>query len=279
MQKLGLIAGGGSLPVEIAEHCQRSGRPLFVIRLKGFAGAGLEPFAGAEVGLAELGKCFKALKRAGCKAVCLAGQVNRPDFATLMPDLRGLAALPAAIAAARKGDDALLRMLVAEFEKEGFAVEGAHEVMDDLGLAAGPLGRLAPGPEHQADIDHALNVARTIGRLDAGQAAVVCRGLVLALEAAEGTDALLARVAELPEALRGRPGAPLGVLAKAPKPIQETRVDLPTIGPATVEAAARAGLAGIVGEAGHLLVLDRDMVIALADDLGLFIIGVEAAVP
>ena len=112
MQKLGLIAGGGSLPVEIAEHCRRSGRPLFVIRLKGFAGAGLEPFAGAEVGLAELGKCFKALKRAGCEAVCLAGQVNRPDFATLMPDLRGLAALPAAIAAARKGDDALLRMLV-----------------------------------------------------------------------------------------------------------------------------------------------------------------------
>ena len=275
MQKLGLIAGGGSLPVEIAEHCQRSGRPLFVIRLKGFAGAGLEPFAGAEVGLAELGKCFKALKRAGCKAVCLAGQVNRPDFTTLMPDLRGLAALPAAIAAARKGDDALLRMLVAEFEKEGFAVEGAHEVMDDLGLAAGPLGRHAPGPEHQADIGHALQVARAIGRLDAGQAAVVCRGLVLALEAAEGTDALLARVADLPEALRGTPDAPLGVLAKAPKPMQETRVDLPTIGPATVEAAARAGLAGIVGEAGHLLVLDREAVIALADDLGLFIVGVE----
>ena len=276
MQKLGLIAGGGSLPVEIAEHCQRSGRPLFVIRLKGFAGAGLEPFAGAEVGLAELGKCFKALKRAGCTAVCLAGQVNRPDFATLMPDLRGLAALPAAIAAASKGDDALLRMLVAEFEKEGFAVEGAHEVMDDLGLAAGPLGQHGPGAEHQADIDHALHVARAIGGLDAGQAAVVCRGLVLALEAAEGTDALLARVAELPEALRGRPDAPMGVLAKAPKPTQETRVDLPTIGPATIEAAARAGLAGIVGEAGHLLVLDRDAVIALADDLGLFIVGVEA---
>lgn len=275
MQKLGLIAGGGSLPVEIAEHCQRSGRPLFVIRLKGFAGAGLEPFAGAEVGLAELGKCFKALKRAGCKAVCLAGQVNRPDFSTLMPDLRGLAALPAAIAAARRGDDALLRMLVAEFEKEGFSVEGAHEVMNDLGLGAGPLGRHAPGPEHQTDIAHAMQVARAIGRLDAGQAAVVCRGLVLALEAAEGTDALLARVADLPPALRGRPGAPLGVLAKARKPTQETRVDLPTIGPATVQAVARAGLAGIVGETGHLLVLDRDAVIALADELGLFIVGVE----
>ena len=279
MKKLGLIAGGGSLPVEIAQHCQRSGRAVFVIRLKGFAGAGLEPFAGAEVGLAELGKCFKALKRAGCEAVCLAGQVNRPDFSTLMPDLRGLAVLPAAIAAARQGDDALLRVLLGEFEKEGFAVEGAHQVMDDLGLAAGPLGRIAPGPDAAQDIVQAMEVARAIGRLDAGQAAVVCRGLVLALEAAEGTDALLARVAELPQALRGRPGAPMGVLAKAPKPTQETRVDLPTIGPATVRAAASAGLAGIVGEAGGLLVLDREAVIALADELGLFVLGVEPHTP
>lgn len=279
MQKLGLIAGGGSLPVEIAEHCQRSGRPLFVIRLKGFAGQGLEPYAGAEVGLAELGKCFKALKRAGCHAVCLAGNVARPDFTALMPDLRGLAALPAAIAAARKGDDALLRMLVAEFEKEGFVVEGAHEVMDDLSLGAGPLGRIQPGADSAADIQQALDVARAIGRLDAGQAAVVCRGLVLGLEAAEGTDALLARVADLPEALRGRPGAAVGVLAKAPKPTQEKRVDLPTIGPATVEGVARAGLAGIVGEAGHLLVLEREAVIALADELGIFILGVEAPGP
>ena len=279
MRKLGLIAGGGSLPVEIAEHCERSGRDLFVIRLKGFAGEGLEQFAGAEVGLAELGKCFKALKRAGCEAVCLAGQVNRPDFTSLMPDLRGLAALPAAIAAARKGDDALLRMLVGEFEKEGFAVEGAHEVMDDLGLGAGPLGHVQPDSEHAEDIVRAMEAARAVGRLDAGQAAVVCRGLVLALEAAEGTDALLARVAELPEALRGRPGAPVGVLAKAPKPIQETRVDLPTIGPATIEAVARAGLAGIVGEVGHLLVLDRERVIALADELGVFIVGLEPPAP
>lgn len=250
-----------------------------MIRLKGFAGAGLEPFTGAEVGLAELGKCFKALKRAGCEAICLAGQVARPDFTTLMPDLRGLAALPAAIAAARKGDDALLRMLVGEFEKEGFTVEGAHEVMDDLGLAAGTLGAVQPGPDAAADIAQAMEVARAIGRLDAGQAAVVCRGLVLALEAAEGTDALLARVADLPEALRGRPGSPVGVLAKAPKPSQERRVDLPTIGPATVQAVARAGLAGIVGEAGHLLVLDRDTVIRLADELGIFIVGLEPPAP
>ena len=279
MKKLGLIAGGGTLPVEIAEHCRRSGRPLFVIRLKGFAGAELAPYAGAEVGIAELGKCFKALKRAGCQAVCLVGSVARPDFAALIPDLRGLAVIPAAIAAARKGDDALLRLMVGEFEKEGFAVEGATEVMDDLSLAAGVLGAVSPSDDCMADVRRALEVARAIGRVDVGQGAVVCRGLVLAVEAQEGTDAMLARVAELPAALRGRPGACAGVLAKAPKPIQETRVDLPTIGPATVHAVARAGLAGIVGEAGGLVVLDREAVIQLADELGVFILGVEPSGP
>lgn len=279
MRKLGLIAGGGTLPVEIAEHCRRSGRPLFVIRLKGFAGPELSPYAGAEVGIAELGKCFKALKRAGCEAVCLVGNVSRPDFAALVPDLRGLAVLPGAISAARKGDDALLRLMIGEFEKEGFAVEGATEVMEDLSLGSGPLGRVTPGADVMADVDRALVVARAIGRLDVGQGAVVCRGLVLAVEAQEGTDAMLARVADLPVALRGQPGASAGVLAKAPKPIQETRVDLPTIGPATVHAAARAGLAGIVGEAGGLLVLERETVIALADQLGLFILGVEPGKP
>ena len=279
MQKLGLIAGGGTLPVEIAEHCRRSGRPLFVIRLKGFAGQALAPYAGAEVGMAELGKCFKALKRAGCQAVCLAGNVTRPDFASLIPDLRGLAVLPAAIAAARKGDDALLRLLLGEFEKEGFSVEGAHEVMDDLGLPSGPLGSIAPSEENLADVARALEVARAIGAMDIGQGAAVCRGLVLAVEAAEGTDAMLARVAELPEALRGRPGACAGVLAKAPKPMQETRIDLPTIGPATVRGVARAGLAGIVGEAGGLIVLERETVIELADEFGLFILGVEPKTP
>ena len=279
MRKLGLIAGGGSLPVEIAQHCQRSGRPLFVIRLKGFAGAGLEPFAGAEVGLAELGKCFKALKRAGCDAVCLAGQVNRPDFSSLMPDLRGLAAMPAAIAAARKGDDALLRMLVGEFEKEGFAVEGAHEVMDDLAIAEGPLGRIAPGPDHAADIAQAMEAARAVGVSTPVRRAVVCRGLVLALEAAEGTDALLARVAELPEALRGRPGAPLGVLAKAPKPLRRPGWTCrPSVRPPSTPRPARAWPGSWARRAGCWC-STVTAVIALADELGVFILGVEPHAP
>ena len=163
---------------------------------------------------------------------------------------------------------------VHEFEREGFAIEGAHEVGAGLALGEGPLGRIAPGEAHLADIVRALSVARAVGKLDIGQGAVVARGLVLAVEAQEGTDAMLARCAELPIALRGTPEAPMGVLAKAPKPIQERRVDMPTIGVATVTAAAHAGLAGIVGETGALLVVDRQAVVQRADDLGLFIVGV-----
>lgn len=275
--RLGLIAGGGDLPLQIARHCQESGRPLFVVRLRGFADPHMEAFPGETVGLAEVGRCIRVLKAAGCEAVCLAGNVARPDFAALKPDFRGMAMLPRLVLEARKGDDALLRAVLDEFRKEGFAIEGAHEARSDLVLGAGLLGRHAPSAGDLADVRRALDIARRIGELDIGQGAVVCDGLVLAVEAQEGTDAMLRRVAEeVAPALRGEPGRRRGVLAKAPKPIQETRVDLPTLGPATVRGAARAGLAGIAGEAGRTLVLEREAVIALADELGLFVVGIDA---
>ncbi len=279
MRKLGLIAGGGDLPLTLAAHCRLVGRPLFVIRLAGFAGPELAAFDGADAGLAELGKGIKALRRAGCEAVCFAGKVDRPDLARLKPDLRGLRALPGAAAAARRGDDALLTFLLKEFESEGFAIEGAHEVMGTLTLSAGPVGLHAPTESHAGDIARALEAARVIGRLDAGQAAVACDGLILALEAQEGTDLMLERVARLPLALRGTPDAPRGVLAKACKPGQELRVDLPTIGPRTLHLAAAAGLGGIVGETGRLLILERPQTLRLADELGLFLFGAPSPAP
>ncbi len=244
-----------------------------MIRLRGFAAPGLDEFDGAHVGIAQLGAGVRALRQAGCESVCFAGSVARPDFRDLKPDMRGLAALPGAIAAARQGDDRLLTFLIGEFEKDGFAVEGAHEVMTGLALEVGPLGRHSPGDKHLADIARAMEAARAIGALDAGQGAVCCEGLILALEAQEGTDAMLSRVADLPEAIRGTPDRPRGVLAKACKPGQDVRMDLPTIGPATLRHAKRAGLAGVAGEAGLILVLDREAVISLADELGLFVIG------
>ena len=273
MHKLGLLAGGGELPITLAKQCRAAGRPLFVIRLKGIADEGLREFEGADIGIAEIGKAFAALKKSGCRAVCLAGMVQRPDFSALKPDLRGLTLLPGVIAAARKGDDALLRFLLGEFEAEGFAIEGAHEVAAGLTLPAGPLGAVAPSADDMADIHKAFHVAGEIGRMDIGQGAIVCRGLVLAVEAQEGTDAMLTRCAALPAPLRGEPGQPMGVLAKRPKPIQEQRIDLPAIGVTTVLGAARAGLKGVVGETDKVLVLDREAVVEAADRLGLFVYG------
>jgi DUF1009 family protein len=275
MPRLGLIAGGGALPIELATLRQAAGQPAYVIRLRGFADPALQAFDGAEVGIAELGRCFDLLKRAACDQVCMAGQVNRPDFAALKPDFRGLTALPGAITAARQGDDALLRYLLRQFEAEGFTVIGAHQVTGGLLLDLGATGAHRPDAQAQADLGQAMQVASAIGALDIGQAVVVAGGLVLAVEAQEGTDALLRRCAELPVAIRGEPGRRLGVLVKRPKPIQERRMDLPVIGVDTVERAAAAGLAGIAGEAGGLLVLNKPQVIATADQLGLFLFGLE----
>jgi DUF1009 family protein len=260
----------------LAQQCRAVGRPLFVIRLRGFADPALAEYDGAEAGLGELGKWFDLLRAAGCKAVCTAGQVNRPDFSALKLDWRGVKALPGAIAAASQGDDALLRFLVTEFEREGFEVEGVHQVSGELTLAAGPLGRVHPAGEDLDDMAKGFQVAGEIGRLDIGQGVVMCRGLVLAVEAQEGTDAMLARCAALPRALRGEPGDPKGVLVKRAKPIQELRIDLPTLGLATLRGAARAGLAGVAGEAGRTLVVDREAVIEEADKLGLFVYGLSA---
>lgn len=272
--KLGLVAGGGDLPLTLARHCEATGRPFHVVRLRGFAEPSLARFNGSDVGISELGKGFAALRRAGCQSVCFAGLVKRPDLRALKPDLRGLAALPGAVAAASRGDDALLSFLLREFEREGFVVEGAHEVMGGLSIEAGPFGSVFPQEQHLRDIERALEAARAIGRLDIGQAAVSCDGVVLALEAQEGTDAMLGRITGLPAALRGTPQSPRGVLAKAAKPGQELRVDLPTIGPTTIERLTQAGLAGVVGESGRLLVVDQERTRQAADAAGIFILGV-----
>ena len=274
--KLGIIAGGGDLPVALARKCARSGRPFHVIRLRGFADQSPTDLAGEIIGIAEIGKVIQSLRSNDCGAVCFAGYVKRPDLAALKPDLRGMTVIAGAIIAARGGDDALMRYMVGVFEKDGFAIEGADEVDDDLTLPMGCLGAVTVPPDCQSDIEQALVVARAIGGLDIGQGAVVVDGLVIAVEAQEGTDAMLSRCADLPLDIRGNPDTRRGVLAKCAKPIHELRIDLPTIGVSTIEGVAAAGLAGIVGEAGRMIVLDRPAVISAADRLGLFIVGVQA---
>lgn len=273
MNKLGLIAGGGALPVAVAARCEAEGRPVFVVRLAGFADVHLARYPGLDAGMAEFGRILSALKKAGCTAVCFAGTVSRPDFRTLKPDMKGAALMPGIIAAATRGDDALLRKILSVFEGEGYAIEGADDILGGETLPAGALGAVRPTEEQLSDLIKALHVAEKAGELDIGQGAVVCHGLVLAVEAQEGTDAMLARVAGLPSDLRGSARERKGALGKAPKPIQDMRVDMPVIGARTVEMAAAAGLAGVGGVAGRLILIDRAGLIEAADRLGLFVWG------
>ncbi|MEO1040347.1 MAG: UDP-2,3-diacylglucosamine diphosphatase LpxI [Pseudomonadota bacterium] len=270
-RKLGLIAGAGDLPRYVAEACRAEDRLGHVIAIKGFG----EPhdYPGCTVrGVGEIGGVFEDMKTAGCDAACFAGVVTRPDFKNLRPDWRGVSLLPKVLAAAARGDDALLRVIVGAFEAEGFQVVGSDEVAGSLLAREGVLGGVGLSADNLADARKAMETAADIGRLDIGQGVVVCDGLVLAVEAQEGTDRMIARVGELDAALRGNSGAPRGVLAKRPKPIQERRVDLPTIGVSTVERAAEAGLAGIVAPAGGALILGQKAVRDAADAAGLFVL-------
>lgn len=270
---LGLISGLGDLPVAIAENAVATGQGVHVLRLRGFEEPRLAGYPGSVVGIGEVGAVITRLREAGCLDLVFAGNVSRPDFTDLKLDFRGAALLPKVLREARKGDDALLRVLVAEFEKNGFNVIGSEQahaaLLAPAGLVAGP----PPSASLLADLEVAARVASASGALDIGQACVVCDGLVLAVEAQEGTDEMLRRCAALPESIRGTALARRGVLVKRPKPVQERRIDLPTTGVSTVELAAAAGLAGIGVEAGGALMLNRPEMEARAASLGLFLYG------
>lgn len=271
---LGIIAGAGELPCAAARSARESGRGVFVVALLGMTGDWVRDFPHAWLSLGEPGRAFKAFRAHDCAEIVLLGKVQRPRFAELKLDAKGVLLAPRVIAAALKGDDALLRSLVEMFEREGFRVVGAAQAAPHLLAPMGTIGRIGPGPEHKDDIARALAVARALGALDVGQAAIVCAGLTLAVEAAEGTDAMIARVAALPEHFRGSKARPRGVLVKAPKPIQDGKTDLPVVGVETVRNAAAVWLAGIAVEAGGALLIDRAAVVAEADRLGLFLAGV-----
>lgn len=271
--KLGIVAGGGALPLAVAQAAQEAGRAVFVAALSGSAGPEVDAFDHVWAGVGEAGKLMRALKTAGCTEVLMAGKLMRPKFSELKFDAKGLMVVPRIAAAARHGDNAILDAVAALFAEEGFRVIGVAEAAPSLLAPEGQIGRLAPTKDQRADIARAFAVVRALGALDVGQAAVVCEGLTLAVEAAEGTDAMLARIPALPAHFRGSAHNRRGVLVKAIKPIQDGKTDLPVIGPTTLEQAAAAGLAGIAVETGRALILEREQMGALADRLGLFVVG------
>jgi DUF1009 family protein len=200
----------------------------------------------------------------------------REGLQSLFPlDAKGVLLLPKAIAAARKGDDALLRFIVGICEDAGLKAVSVAEAAPGLVTAQGALGLAAPDEMARADIESGFRIVQALGALDVGQAAVVCEGLALAVEAAEGTDAMIARIGTLRETLRGTAAQRRGVLVKALKPTQDAKTDMPVVGVETVRKAHAAFLAGIAVEAGAALILDKSLVRDEADRLGIFIIGVK----
>ena len=270
MSALGIIAGGGELPVAIAAECARS---VFIVALTGSAEIAVEKFPHAYAGIGETGKIFRLLHDHDCGDVILAGKVSRPAWSDVKVDAKGAFAAPKIIAAALKGDDALLRAIAGMFEKEGFRIISAAEAAPALLSGEDTITKSKPFEQDKSDIAIASRIVRELGTLDVGQAAVVCEGLTLAVEAAEGTDAMIRRIGDLPQNLRGTTAKRRGVLVKAPKPIQDRKTDLPVIGVQTIANISAAGLSGIALEAGGALIVNRKAVIEAADAAGVFVTG------
>jgi DUF1009 family protein len=267
---LGIIAGGGVLPRMIAEGCRAKDRPFFILAFEeSTETAAVEGMPHAWVRLGAIGKAISELRGAGVRDVVMAGKMKRPSLSNLRPDLKATMLLAKLGPLLLSGDDGLLKALVTFLENEGFRVVGADSVLTHLLAEEGVMGRHKPDEQALKDIALGLAVLRALGPFDIGQAVIVQQNAVLGIEAAEGTDALIARCAGVK---RERAG---GVLVKARKPGQDARVDLPAVGPDTVAAMHRAGFSGIAIEAGGALVVNREAVVQDADRLQLFVTGVK----
>ncbi|MBL8584573.1 MAG: UDP-2,3-diacylglucosamine diphosphatase LpxI [Rhizobiaceae bacterium] len=275
--RVAVIAGSGRLPEDVAAGLAEAGRVPLIVMIAGEAreDGPLAAYPHEVLALERVGHLFGMLRRHGVTHAVMAGGVSRrPDWRAvrLTPALLGL--MPSLIRALMKGDDHLLRALVAAIEKRGVKVIGAHDIVPDLLTAVGPLTKRIPSQQDRSDMEAAWIAAQALGALDVGQAAVAIGGRAVALEDIEGTDRLLERVASFRG--HGRLARKTGgVLVKCAKPGQELRADLPTIGPLTIEAVHRAGLAGIGLEAGRSLILDRNAVVAAAERLGVFVYGLD----
>jgi len=281
-RRIGLLAGGGAIPIEIAERLSARRVPVFVVAIDGEAEPGaFSAYAHATANWGQIGRMLELFRDSGTTDILIVGRVSRPDLGRITPDLGLVRALPAVWRMIRAGgDDAVLREVIGFFEGRGFRVAGIRDVAPELIVGAGAIGAAAPRAEDMHDITAGMALVERLGALDIGQAVVVADGRLEAIEGVEGTDRMLARVAELRHRSGRAPAraSPHGVLVKRPQPGQELRIDLPAIGPETVRRAAEAGLAGIAVLAGHTVAAERRELVLRADALRLFVVGIEGAV-
>lgn len=268
VKKLGVIAGGGGLPEKLILACAQEDIDVFIVGFEGQTDPRI--FEGRNHMLTRLGaagQVINTLKTHQIRDIVLIGSIRRPSLAELKPDMR-TARFFARLGMRALGDDDLLAALRHELEKEGFRIHGIQKFAANLLAGEGPVGRCKPQGKDRRNIERGIEIVRTLGRLDVGQAAIIQEGVVLGVEAAEGTDELIRRCGTYKRKGHG------GVLVKLCKPQQDMDLDLPTIGPQTVELCAASGLAGIVVEAGKSLLLDASETAALADKHKIFVIGI-----
>ena len=277
-EPLAILAAGGNIPFQVASAAQAAGRKVLVIGLEGEVDDRLKAFRLEVIKWGQFGRAEELITAHGARDVVLIGSVSkRPDFRNMGVDMRTLRLLPRIVKAMVGGDDTVLGNFIALLEEHGYRVIGAHEVAPGLVAEAGQLAGPKPAQAMLDDAGTAMAAAQAIGERDIGQAAVAVNRLVVAVEAAEGTDAMLDRVGELHAMGRVKWSGRAGVLAKCSKPQQDLRVDMPTIGPRTVAGVAKAGLAGIVIEAGRVMIAERDETLAAAKESGTFILAVAGA--
>ena len=270
-----IICGGGTFPFTVADALVKSGRGAVLFALRGFADPErVKQYPHHWAHVTQLGRFLRLARREGCRDVIFIGTLVRPSFRQLINfDLATLRVLPRAIRHFYGGDNHLLTGMARMLEEHGFRLLGAHEVAPEILVQEGAFGQIAPTERDLDDVRRGLAALQAMGPFDIGQGVVVANRHVIAVEAAEGTDLMLARVAELRRTKRFRAPLRTGVLVKAPKPGQDRRFDLPSIGPRTVDGVIEAGLAGIAVMAGGAIVAEPQIVVQIADGAKVFVIG------
>lgn len=266
---IAILAGSGRLPQILASELVRTNRKVVVVELASDAGPWPDGVKAWHIPPTQISTILAKLREEEAQTIVMAGGMNaRPRLRDFRFDRVFFRYARSVALALVKGDDGLLSTAVRNLEREGFSVKGAHEIIPELLAPNQTMTTCEPSPSDEIDIKEAMRAAHVLGAKDKGQAAVARNGVVIALEERSGTAAMLKTLADSGAGYRRS-----GVLAKVSKPGQELRVDMPAIGPDTILQAWRAGLAGIVIEAGHALLIDREEIIRKANEHGLFVCG------
>ncbi len=275
--KIAIICGGGSFPLAVANALAKQGRSFVLLPLRGFADSSIEYFPHHWVKLGQIGNLLRLLRAEDCKELVMIGSLVRPALMQIGFDFKTIMMLPRIARAYRGGDNTLLSSIANMIEQEGFKVRGVHELLPQLLMPEGPAGSIRPSSDEEEDIHIGFDFVRALGVFDVGQAAVISNKRILAVEAAGGTAEMLSHLAELRKNGKIKLSGRAGVLVKAPKPKQDRRIDLPAIGPDTVEQAKAAGLSGIAVEAGGTIIADPEALARTADAAGIFLMGYKSS--